>query len=100
MISGCHCRDYVYSGLSISTLQSSSPLTLSLTCPTPRLSVVVTMCWSVPLGALSTLGTRGTTGILVVRVDAEPGLNHHHAVVMSVPAVFICERKTGRLAGR
>lgn len=45
MISGCHCRDYVYSGLSISTRRSSAPLTLSLTCPTPRLSVLVSASW-------------------------------------------------------
>lgn len=44
-----------------------------------------------PFGALSTLGAGGAAGVLVVRVDAEPGLNHHHAVVMSVAAVLICE---------
>lgn len=46
-----------------------------------------------PLGTLSTLGTRGTASVLVVEVDAHPGLNDHHAVVMSVPAVFICKKK-------
>jgi len=50
--------------------------------------------WSLPLGTLSTLGTRGTAGGLVVGVDAHPGLNHHHAVVTFVPAVFICEKRS------
>lgn len=44
-----------------------------------------------PLGALSTLGAGGAAGVLVVRVDAEPGLDHHYAVVMPVAAVLICE---------
>lgn len=48
---------------------------------------------SVPLGALSALGARGAAGVLVVGVDAEPGLDHHHAVVMLVPAVFIWKEK-------
>lgn len=62
--------------------------------------MVVTMGCSMPLGTLSTLGARGTASVLVVEVDAHPGLNDHHAVVMSVPAVFICEtesRTTQRL---
>lgn len=44
-----------------------------------------------PLGALSTLGAGGAAGVLVIRVDAEASLNHHHAVVMSVAAVLIWE---------
>lgn len=53
------------------------------------------MRWSVPLSALSTLGTRGAAGVLVVGVDAEPGLDHHHTVVMFVPAVFIWKNRKG-----
>lgn len=48
-----------------------------------------------PLSALSTLGTRGAAGVLVVRVDAEPGLDHHHTVGMFVPAVLVCEQGLG-----
>lgn len=57
------------------------------------------MCWSVPLGTLSTLGTRGTASVLVVEVDAEPGMNYHHTVVMPVPAVFVCEQRRGGRRG-
>lgn len=55
-----------------------------------------------PLGALSALGAGGAAGVLVVRVDAEPSLDHHHAVVMSVAAVFVCENgstEVGSAAG-
>lgn len=47
-----------------------------------------------PLGALSALGAGGAAGVLVVSVDAEAGLNHHHAVVMPVAAVLICENRS------
>lgn len=57
------------------------------------------MRWSVPLSALSTLGTRGAAGVLVVGVDAEPGLDHHHTVVMFVPAVFIWKNRKGAGGG-
>lgn len=79
-----------YSGLSISTDSSFRGRSALLTSPssscTPELSVLGR---SLPLGTLSTLGTRGTAGGLVVRVDAQSGLHHHHTVVTSVPAVFI-----------
>jgi len=52
--------------------------------------------WSLSLGTLSTLGTRGTAGGLIIGVDAHPGLNHHHTVVTSVPAVFICKQERKR----
>lgn len=35
----------------------------------------------------------GTAGSLVVVVDAEAGLHHHVAVVVSVLAAFICSRR-------
>lgn len=76
------------------------PSDLILASHAPGLSVVGTMDWSVPLGTLSALGARGTASVLVVEVDAHPGLNDHHTVVMPVPTVFICEterRMTQRL---
>lgn len=96
MFSDSHRRDCVYSRLSISIDLSSAPLTWSLTSRTPGFSVI---CCSVPLGTLSTLGARGTAGALVVAVDAQPGLNHHHTVVTSVPTVFICGQRGGGQRG-
>lgn len=46
---------------------------------------------SVSLGPLGALRAGSTAGGLVVGIDAEAGLDHHHTVVTSVPAVFICD---------
>ena len=72
---------------------SSQPaplLTDSLTCPRLRSGVL-----SAPQEARVPVGharAGDAAGGLVVVVDAEPGLDHHVAVVVSVLAVFVCSR--------
>lgn len=46
-------------------------------------------------GPLSTLGTGGAAGRLVIGVDAEPSLNHHYTVMPSVFTVLIFEGTAG-----
>lgn len=41
--------------------------------------------------SLSTV-TRGAADVGVVGVNAEPGLKHHHAVIILVTAVWVCEK--------
>lgn len=75
----------------------ASALCSAVTTPGP--SVVGTAWRSVSLGPLGALRTRGAAGGLVVGVDAQPGLNNHHAVVASVPAVLICSQRGRREDG-
>lgn len=92
MLSDSHHREYVYTGLSflqVYHVGGDQPFDLIL--DFWHTWAVCVIGWSVPLGPLSTLGTRGAAVGLIVGVDAQPGLNHHHTVVTSVPAVFICD---------
>lgn len=54
-----------------------------------NLHLLHTLSVLLSFGALGTLGTGGAADRLVVGVDAEPGLHHHHTVVMFVSAVFV-----------
>lgn len=47
------------------------------------------------VSSLSTV-TRGTADVGVVGVNAEPGLNHHHAVIILVTAVWVYGKREER----